>query len=706
MFLIVVAAVAACLLCGCSDGAAKPTKNKVTVTLLNGEHYSVIGNNKVDVVDGQPVSFDIRLEKGYDVVGHYGDGLRVSVEPSFIKKVTFAEVQYKTVARLETLPLDMVDFKAVSKDANYGDISVETVLGEAEQNAFYENDVLDISVTPNDGYRFLCWSTGNFLSDGGEFFSYESRLTDFDFNAHSILYANFKDITNTENTIYYRFEDGVEIEQDCTALLAHHARANTLTAAEVTAQGIDFDGKMLAGWQTKNGSRVGLGSRVTVDNDEPTMLYPIWKDFSPEKNFTVSANGKLTKFDGIVPESGEIVVPREVNGIAVTTIGAKAFENSKAHTYYLPDTVVTVENDAFLNCAALTDFYMSDNIMKIDDKAFIGCKNFTTLHLNAVLKPRYNNDTSVKLEVYDRLIANVDNEQQKLVMLADSNMRFGYSDKVINELFEKTDLEKPQIYNLAVAADMGLYCQYEMCKPYLREGDIFLHAPAEREGSWFGYYDHSPITNSEKQKVNYRIFNVTECNWDLLSHVTVSMYSNIFSQLSTFNNARKALKELEYADYYRFVEDDKLGVRESTEFAVAECGVDKSFGSNGNIRLTNNREKHIIDIRDSMYKYFNENGIKLFVTFGTINRHNLLRTYNDEQTLKTAADAYTDYVKSLLSEVDCTILLTQYDTIYDGRHFSNSDLHLGDPFRNEHTKKIMTAMIDKLLQDNNHGGGV
>lgn len=686
---------ATCFFMGCSD-SVKPTKNAVTVTLLNGEHYTVSGENKKAVAENGTVSFDVTLEQGYEIIGADGGG-RFTNDSSFEQTVTFEDVCYKTVARLETAELSKCEFSVITKEANYGNIEIDTVMGEVDSNVYYENDIINITVAPNDGYRFLCWSTNNFLNDGGSFYSYETNLSEFDFSTCNALYANFKDIANTENTVYYRFDNGLEIEQDCTALLAHHARANTLTAAEAKSYGASLDGKMLVGWQTEDGQYVGLGSRVTVSTTDINILLPVWKEYTAQNLFTVTANGKITNFNGGNGE--EVVIPKTIGNTTVTAIGANAFKGCTAKTYYLPDTIVTVENNAFLDCKNLIEFYMSDNIVTIDDKAFTGCENFTTLHLNAVLKPRYNNATSVKLEVYDRLIANVDNGTQKLILLGDSNVRYGYNSKLISAMFAEAGMNVPDVFNLSVAADMGLYCQYEMCKPYLRKGDIFLHAPAEREGSWFGYYANSILIGGEGQKVNYRIFNVTECNWDLLSHITVNKYTNIFSQLCAFNKARFSLRELNYTDYYSLVADDEIGYRESTEAAFRECGTDKSFNSNGQIVLTDNRKKHIIDLRDSAYKFFNENGIKLFIAFGTINRHNLLLTYNDEQTLKTAADEYTEYIKSLLSNVDCKILLTQYDSIYDGKHFADSDLHLGDPFRNEHTAKIFTALIAELKND-------
>lgn len=693
LFILICLVSAACF-AGCSH-AAKREKTEITVTLLNGEHYEVVGDCKKAVADGN-AAFEISLERGFAVADALGDTLSVTDDPSFTQTVTFTDVKYKTVARLETRSLDTFAFSVEHND-EFGAVDVDSALGTAELGKYYENDVVDVTAGAKDGYRFVCWSKNNYISDGGEFLSYDSSLGGVDFKNTAKLFANFKLLSDTKNTVVYRFDGGVEIEQDCSALLAHHARANTYTAAEAKALGVDFGGKHLAGWKTESGERVGLGSRVTVKENSLTALYPDFKEYTQERCFTVNESGVLTAYTGD-GDSDEIVIPERVGGMEVKTIGGGAFENCSAKAYYLPDTVTTVQNNAFLNCTELIDFYMPDSVMEIDDKAFTGCKNFKSLHLNAVLAPRRMDYNSVKSEVYDSMIVNADSGKRKLVILAGSSARYGYCTKVINELFEQSGFDECDVYNLGCAADMGGYCQYEMVLNYLRSEDIFLHAPEHWDFSWCGTLSLSQMTKENEFKVNYRIFHVTECNWDLLSYITVNRYSNIFQQYSNFNKSRSSLSPKSYADYFKTVDDDSLGFRHNTEGAFNENGIDKNFGANGK-RTFANLDDSINIAREMMYDILKQKGVKTYVSFPPINRHNLLLTYADETAIKESADAYTQRVKDVLADTGVKVIADQYSTVYDGRHFYNSDYHLGDPFRNEHTTRIISALLESLASE-------
>lgn len=694
---IVVLLACLCLFVGCSSDI-KPQKNVVTVTLLNGEHYTVIGENKKTVADDRSVSFDVTLDAGYKITGAEGDDLSFTQDLSFKQTVTFTDVRYKTVARLETAALAEYGFAVFTKQQDCGNIQIDTTLGEAKEDVYYEGDIINLFVTPNGGYNFLGWSTEGYLADGGSFFSSEKNLVDFDYMTYSALYANFKEIGNTENTVYYRFENGLEINQDCTALLAHHVRANTLTASDVQSYGVDSRDRMLVGWQTADGEYVGLGSRITVSKASDNILVPIWKEYTDSDLFSFTADGEITAFHD-ESNSDEVVVPRKIGQTTITAINANAFENCTASAYYLPDTITTIEDNAFLNCVNLVDFYMSDNIVSINDSAFTGCVNFKSLHLNAALKPRYMSYNSVKSEVYDRLIVDADNGQQKLVMLGGSSVRYGYSEKVINELFDNSPVTKPNVYNLGLSIDTVIYPQFEMARATLRRNDIFLHAPEVSRRAWVGRFSPSAITGADGIAVNYRIFEVTECNWSLLSYLTVNKYNNLFEQLCSFNKTRMTLKEKNYTDYFRYAADNAYGVRENTEYVLKEQGVDKSFDNDGNINFDKDLDRSIEVTCGDMYAYLNGIGAKLYVSFAPISRHNLLNTYKTEDELKAAADIFTDYIKTRLNGVDCTILLSQYDTIYDGKHFSNSDYHLGDPFRDEHTANVISALIVELQKE-------
>lgn len=68
-----------------------------------------------------------------------------------------------------------------------------------------------------------------------------------------------------------------------------------------------------------------------------------------------------------------VEVPDKIMGYPVTTIGENAFEWAYAEKIILPDTVVTVDDNAFFHCERLTEITGTENIVAIGDYAFSGC---------------------------------------------------------------------------------------------------------------------------------------------------------------------------------------------------------------------------------------------------------------------------------------------------------------------------------------------
>lgn len=220
------------LLTACGDDVILNADKRITVTLINGEHYSVMGENKLTVERGEKAVFKVTLERGYKIVGAYGDDCDISDDTAFEQTVTFASVLYKTTVRLETAEMSSVPF-AIENNKQQGEVLVSSALGQIEDGVYYAEDILTATATPKENFRFVCWSENNYLSDGGEFFDYSATIELNDFESIDRLYANFKSIVDTGNTIIYRMPDGREIEQDVTQLLAHHVRVNTYTAVDL-----------------------------------------------------------------------------------------------------------------------------------------------------------------------------------------------------------------------------------------------------------------------------------------------------------------------------------------------------------------------------------------------------------------------------------------------------------------------------------------
>jgi len=687
----------------CADKTATPrsAKEEVCVTVFDGEHYKVKGENKKTVARGESVAYEIAVDEGYELVSSFGAECAVPSfkgSYSFNQSVQFTSVNYDTTVTLQTRKLETTEFKTDS-NVDGCEVEVQTASGYTNNGEIYSDDVVNLYAIPAEGYRFHCWSTGNYLSAGGKYLSNEKILNEFDFNTTNALYANFKSTADSARSIIYDFGDGNEIEQDCSAMVAHHPRANTLTEPDLIENGYELPkDKMLVGWKTENGEYVGLGSRTAVSDETFITLTPVWKEYADESDFEIS-DGKITNYVG---ESKEVVIPKAIGGEEVTGIAANAFEECAAETYYVPNTITSVEENAFLNCIALKTFYMSDNVMTISDSSFRGCKNFETLHLNAYLKPRYvTSEYSNKCDVYDRLAKNFNDGKKKLVLLGGSSVKYGYNSPLIEEMLDG-DYD---VYNIAQTIQISALAQTQAVAKYLGEGDVFIHAPENEWSPWFGGITFSEIVGADACNVmssGLYIYYIFESNLQLFSNLSVNHFARIFNLLAEFNKVRLSLVENQYYDY--FINSDESVILNKYGDAVANQQGDAfkdSFFDRVNFGLSANTG--IIErCLNDMYSILQERNVKVCFTFYPVNESNLLKTYTEEEIL-VAADKFTKAVKDILEPNNICVLLNQNDTVYESECFYDSDRHLGYPTRDVHTRKVMNALIEELKKN---GGGV
>lgn len=83
----------------------------------------------------------------------------------------------------------------------------------------------------------------------------------------------------------------------------------------------------------------------------------------------------------------EIIIPSEHDGIAITRIGASAFEN---HDYVtsvsIPASVTEIGDGAFKNCKALTSITIPLSVTKIGNNAFEECEALTSITIPVSVK--------------------------------------------------------------------------------------------------------------------------------------------------------------------------------------------------------------------------------------------------------------------------------------------------------------------------------
>ena len=85
---------------------------------------------------------------------------------------------------------------------------------------------------------------------------------------------------------------------------------------------------------------------------------------------------------GYVGDKTEVVIPGEINGKKVTTIGDRAFgECTGLTSVTIPEGVTGIGNRAFNDCTGLTSVSIPEGVTSIGDDAFSLCVNLTSISL-------------------------------------------------------------------------------------------------------------------------------------------------------------------------------------------------------------------------------------------------------------------------------------------------------------------------------------
>lgn len=77
-----------------------------------------------------------------------------------------------------------------------------------------------------------------------------------------------------------------------------------------------------------------------------------------------------------------VEIPSKLDGKDVKEIGSDAFINVEIVGVKLPDTVVKINDEAFLYCTTLVEVVFGDNVIEIGKNAFEGCSALSSVELN------------------------------------------------------------------------------------------------------------------------------------------------------------------------------------------------------------------------------------------------------------------------------------------------------------------------------------
>lgn len=104
--------------------------------------------------------------------------------------------------------------------------------------------------------------------------------------------------------------------------------------------------------------------------------------------YTINYKDEVT-ITGVIDDytlSDNITIPSEIDGLAVKYIGRKAFENKNIKSVTIPNSIISIGDMAFYNCASLTSVTLPSNLENIGEQAFFGCALNGTVQIGASVK--------------------------------------------------------------------------------------------------------------------------------------------------------------------------------------------------------------------------------------------------------------------------------------------------------------------------------
>ena len=445
---------------GGQGGDSGSGNEKCKITLITSQGVSVIGDNPLYVDKGSTAT--IRIELG-STMAFKSASAGVYDEESGTLTIENVRRDMRVEVIAEDTGYDtsvLYDFKMVGTDKDSSSVANGSVRAGTS-----------VTLVAGDDKRvFIGWTVGGNINVG-ELISSDREYSfsvnpDMMINNRLYIFANYAD----SNMLIYDPNGGqvnwsssnLSATQYYTASEYGDKVRITLSPSyfEVTGSVHTFwhdgsftrEGYVLREYNTRpdgSGESYGLGSIYALTDG--ATLYCIWSEDTPHSDFTYTditlpmpsgvdakkaphwvTNGvMITSYTG---NDTTVTVPEKIDGKYVTAIGAGAFEGRKIETLVLSKYILKIEDGAFVDCSSLTTFYYPDTIYYISNDAFDEAtySNFHNLYVNAMMAPRYSGSAegafAIKLM---RIMANPD--KPRVIVIAGSSTYLGLS----TEYFEK-----------------------------------------------------------------------------------------------------------------------------------------------------------------------------------------------------------------------------------------------------------------------------
>ena len=354
-----------CFLVSCGTNNSSSVDEMCTVQLAESEYYEVLTDNPVEVKKGASAAFKVDIIDGREFdYSDYG---------TFVKNQSIFRVdnvQESCVVSFETRHIGDCALTILNNDFK----------GRYEltpnKESYEAGDVVTVEVFTKED-DFMCYTfERKYRAEGTTEptsmpVAFEEKFT-FTIEDDTTLYMNY--FIDGYAKMNYDANGGKTIDGKDSFAIDYRLNNNTLNPVTMLGTYYLFrDGYTLESYNTKadgTGIRVGIGSKVDYEhfeNNEIT-LYAQWKKWTDESNFEVEDLDEnsvtIKKYNGY-SSLKEIVIPNTINGKLVKKISEKAFENIEVERLVLNLDLVTIIDNAFINCNNLKSLVMFTNVESI-----------------------------------------------------------------------------------------------------------------------------------------------------------------------------------------------------------------------------------------------------------------------------------------------------------------------------------------------------
>ncbi len=487
--------------------------------------------------------------------------------------------------------------------------STTAVTATVMDGEHYTVEVGSVSVEPGENAAFLVQTDPGFMVASTDYRG-ESRVT----QEHGLNKVELMDVryptrvrlhlTRYAVTVEYLANGGEAITAVGNSVknsydVTEHLRPNVSIGTDLFARA----GYTQTGWNTKpdgSGTRVGLGSRMTVDGS--ATLYAEWAEWTPADRFAYRETDGKAAITGYTGTEETLVVPETIDGFAVAGIDALAFAGCPAKTVILPKSIERIERDAFRG-AALSELHLFDNVAFLTDDSFSDCANLSAVYISAIEDPygyAFRRE-SVYADKLDRLILTMG--QDRLIFYGGCSMWYNLDGAAVDKAFDG----RYTVLNMGVNGVMGSLFQMELLRCFMTDRDILIHTP-EISSRQQLLLNVGLISHDDK------LWSALEYNYDLVSLVDIRLFDGTF-----FESFRHYLDRKKPGGKYTDVYRDSKGRAYLDEYgSVPYERTESAEKLSDSVELL---PENLSDLSRLAAEYatFTAKGIPIYVTYAVIN---------------------------------------------------------------------------------------